>query len=63
MTVSKISLSLLKVKVNVNTLVRSVVTIRMIIIMVIIHKTTLFQRFMSKWNVAAVVAIRIEFHM
>jgi hypothetical protein len=33
------------------------------IIMVIIHKTTLFQRFVSKWNVAAVVEIRIEFHM
>ena len=59
MIVSTISLSLLKVKVNVTTLVRPVMTIRMIIIiiMVIVHKTTLFQRFMSKWNVAAVVDI------
>jgi hypothetical protein len=63
MVVSKISLSLLKVKVNVNTLVRPVMTIRMIIIIMMIHKTTLFQRFMSNWNVAAVVEIRIEFHM
>jgi hypothetical protein len=38
-------------------------TIRIIIIIVIIHKTTLFQKLMSKWNVAAVVEIRIEFHM
>jgi hypothetical protein len=52
-----------KVKVNVDTLVRPFVTIRVIMIMVIIHKTTLFQRFMSIWNVAAVVEIKIEFHM
>jgi len=38
-------------------------TIRMIIIMMIIHKTTLFQKFMSEWNVAAVAEIRIVFHM
>jgi len=63
MIVSKISLLLLKVKVNVNSLVRPVMTIRMIIIVVAIHKTTLFQRFVSKWNVTAVVEIRIEFHM
>lgn len=52
-----------KVKVNVDTLVRPVMTIRVMMIMVIICKTTLFQRFMSKWTVAAVVEIKIEFHM
>jgi len=61
--VGTISPSLLKVKVNVNTLVRPVITIRMIIIMMVIHKTTLFHRFMSEWNVAAVAEIRIQFHM